>query len=87
MKPSYIHGEQVTCVIGMVTYLWIVDFPENAHRSFFFVNKAETELAVSRIQQDRGDVKLEPFSWSVLFRQFLDIKIYGFAASLFLLVR
>ncbi|MCJ1271057.1 hypothetical protein MMC22_010956, partial [Lobaria immixta] len=85
MKPSYVHSEQVTCVIGVVTYLWIIDFPENAYRSFCFMNKAETELAVSRIQHDRGDVVLEPFSWPVLLRQFLDIKIYGFAASLFLL--
>ena len=86
VKPPYIHSEQVTCVIGVVTYLWIIDFPENAYRSFCFMNKAETELAVSRIQHDRGDVILEPFSWPVLLRQFLDIKIYGFAASLFLLV-
>ena len=86
MKPSHIHSEQVTCVIGIVTYLWIVDFPENAYRSFCFMSKAETELAVSRIQHDRGDVIPEPFSWSVLLENFLDIKIYGFAACLFLLV-
>lgn len=70
----------------MVTYFWVVDFPENAQRSFYFLDKAETELAVSRIQRDRADVIPEPFSWSVILRQFLDIKIYGFAACLFLLV-
>ncbi|MCJ1464564.1 hypothetical protein MMC07_003177 [Pseudocyphellaria aurata] len=76
----------VAVIIGLLTYFWIVDFPENAQRSFHFLDKIETELAVSRIQRDRGDVIPEPFSWSILLRQFLDIKIYGFAASLFLLV-
>lgn len=70
----------------MLTYFWVVDFPENAQRSFYFLYKAETELAVSRIQHDRADVVAEPFSWSALLPHFLDIKIYGFAACLFLLV-
>lgn len=86
MRPSSIHSEQVAFLIGMLTYFWIVDFPENAHRSFYFLDKTETELAVSRIQRDRGDVVPEPFSWSVLLRQFYDMKIYGFAVALFLLV-
>ena len=78
---------QVTCIIGVATYFWIVDFPENAQQSFYFLSKAETDIAVRRIQEDRGDVKPAPFSVAEIARHFLDPKIYGFAASFFLLVR
>ena len=64
-----------------------MDFPENAQRSFYFLNKTETDLAVRRIQDDRGDVKPTPFSAREIARNFLDLKIYGFAATFFLLVR
>lgn len=77
---------QIACVIGMFTYFWIVEFPENAEQSFHFLDKAETELAVKRIQQDRGDVLAAPFSWHEVLIHFLDPKIYGFAVMFFLLV-
>lgn len=82
----FIYLMQVASIIGIITYWWIVDFPENAQRSFHFLDKSETDLAVSRIQHDRGDVIPAPFSWTVVLKQFLDLKIYGFAASLFCLV-
>lgn len=77
---------QIACVIGMFTYFWIVDFPENAEQSFHFLDKEETVLAVERIQQDRGDVIAAPFSWHEVLPQFLDPKIYAFAVMFFLLV-
>lgn len=83
-KPLTI--SQIACVIGIFTYFWIVDFPENAQQSFYFLNKEETELAVKRIQQDRGDVIATPFSWHELLPHFLDPKIYAFAVMFFLLV-
>ena len=75
----------VACVIGIVTYWWIVDFPERSDQSFCFLSKDEAHIASSRIQRDRGDVIPAPFSWTEIFRHFLDPKIYGFAASFFLL--
>ncbi|KAL6720654.1 hypothetical protein ACLMJK_002579 [Lecanora helva] len=73
------------CVIGIATYWWIVDFPEESQHSFHFLSETERKLAVARIQRDRGDVVPTPFSWSEIFRHFLDLKIYGFAATFFLL--
>lgn len=73
----------MTCVIGIATYWWIVDFPENSERSFRFVTQAEKEEAVSRIERDRGDVIPAPFSWAEIMKQFLDLKVYGFALTLF----
>ena len=74
-----------TCVIGVMTFWWMVDFPERAHYSFRFLDKEEQKRAVSRIQEDRGDVEAVPFKVSVVLREFLDIKIYGFAILFFLL--
>ncbi|MCJ1374457.1 hypothetical protein MMC20_005689 [Loxospora ochrophaea] len=74
------------CVFGIITYWWVVDFPENAHRSFRFLNEDERARAVARIQEDRKDVQPNPFKWSSeIFKHFLDPKIYGFAAMFFLL--
>ncbi len=76
----------MACIIGLATYLWIVDFPEKAHLSFYFLNEEETRIAVSRLQKDRGDVVPTSFAWAEVLRNFLDPKIYGFAAQFFLLV-
>lgn len=81
----YIVQGLCACIVGIATYWWIVDFPEQSQNSFLFLDEAERKLAVARIQQDRGDVMPDPFSWSEIFKQFLDPKIYGFAATFFLL--
>ncbi|KAI9740524.1 MAG: cytoskeletal protein binding protein [Cirrosporium novae-zelandiae] len=40
---------------GIITYWWIVDFPENENRSFWFLTDQERKIAVTRIQDDRAD--------------------------------
>ncbi len=75
----------ISIVIGIVTYWWIVDFPENAHNSFYFLTKEEQTLAVSRIQEDRKDVQADPFSWGKVLVHASDLKVYGFACLFFLL--
>lgn len=46
----YVFQGSMACIIGTATYWWIVDFPENAQQSFYFLDEAETNLAVARIQ-------------------------------------
>jgi hypothetical protein len=60
-KPSEISITDSILVIGFITYLWIVDFPENSHNSFRFLTAEEQALAEARIADDRGDVKAENF--------------------------
>lgn len=72
-------------MVGFTTYLWIVDFPENSHKSFHFLSTDEQNLAETRITDDRGDVKAEEFSWGNCIVHFADPKIYGFAMLFFLL--
>ncbi|KAL3438641.1 major facilitator superfamily domain-containing protein [Aspergillus tetrazonus] len=75
----------ITCVIGIVTYWWMVDFPENARKSFYFLTETEAKVAVQRIQADRGDVVLDPFEWRKVLVNFTDPKLYGFACMYFCL--
>lgn len=81
----YVVQGLMACIIAIATYWWIIDFPENAEQSFYFLDEAETKIAVARIQDDRGDVQPTPFSWPEVLRNFLDPKVYGFAATFFLL--
>ncbi|KAI1434396.1 retrograde regulation protein 2 [Xylaria sp. CBS 124048] len=75
----------ISIVLGLITYFWMVDFPEHAHRSFWFLSTDEQELAVARIKADRKDVEVETFAWSKLLVHAKDPKIYGFAVMFFLL--
>jgi len=75
----------ISVVIGLVTYFWMVDFPENAHRSVWFLTPEEQQLAVARINADRKDVEIDEFAWSKVLVHAKDPKIYGFAVMFFLL--
>jgi MFS family permease len=74
----------ITAFMGILTYWWMVDFPEKAHTSFCFLTERESKLAASRIEQDRGDVEPEPISWRSIFVHAKDAKIYGFGTLYFL---
>lgn len=75
----------ISIVIGIATYFWMVDFPENAGKSLWFLTKEEQALAVSRIQRDRKDVQPDPFTWGKVLSHGSDVKVYGFALLFFLL--
>lgn len=75
----------IAITVGALTYWWMVDFPENAHKSFWFLNDAEAKLAIKRIQNDRHDAIPDKISWSKIAVHFLDVKLYGFCCLFFLL--
>ena len=75
----------ITIIISFATYFWIIEFPENAHQSFYFLDKDEQALAISRIQKDRKDVQADPFAWAKVLCHARDAKVYGFAGLFFLL--
>ncbi|CAN9375663.1 unnamed protein product [Alternaria alternata] len=74
----------ITAFFGILTYWWMVDFPEHAQNSFYFLTPHESALASSRIQKDRGDVKPDDFAWSKVFVHAKDAKVYGFCILYFL---
>lgn len=75
----------LSCTFGILTYWWMVDFPERAQESFHFLTKEESQTATARIQVDRSDANVEPFAWSKVLIHFADPKIYGFCCMFFLL--
>lgn len=74
----------ITAFIGILTYWWMVDFPEHAHKSFYFLTPHESSIASSRIEKDRGDVQPDPFTWSKVLIHATDVKVYGFCTLYFL---
>jgi MFS family permease len=38
----------ITAFLGIITYWWMVDFPENAHKSFMFLNEEESQIMANR---------------------------------------
>ncbi|OKL56790.1 hypothetical protein UA08_07789 [Talaromyces atroroseus] len=81
----YIVQGLIACFIGIVTYWWMIDFPEKAGKSLWFLSESEIQLALDRIRKDRGDVIPDPFSWKKIVVNFVDPKLYGFAVLFFLL--
>ncbi|KAK0624587.1 major facilitator superfamily domain-containing protein [Bombardia bombarda] len=73
-----------TCVIGIVTYWWMIDFPEFSHRSFRFLTPDEASIASSRIQQDRGDLFAQEFALEKVLVHAKDAKVWAFASLFFL---
>ncbi|KAF2754296.1 MFS general substrate transporter [Pseudovirgaria hyperparasitica] len=75
----------ITCVIGCVTYWWMIDFPENAKDSFWFLTEEESIVAAARIERDRGDAIIERLSVRGVLIHAKDPKLYGFCVMFFLL--
>lgn len=75
----------ITILLSFMTYFWMVDFPEQAHKSLFFLTAEEQALAVARINRDRRDVEAESFAWKKVLRHGTDPKVYAFACMFFLL--
>ncbi|KAH9207116.1 retrograde regulation protein 2 [Leptodontidium sp. 2 PMI_412] len=69
----------LTCVLGIIGYFLIVDFPEHAATSWKFLTKAESDFIVARIEIDRHDAVLEPFSLKSYLSNAFDSKVWGFA--------
>jgi hypothetical protein len=45
----------VTCLIGIIGYFFIVNFPDDAHKNWNFLDKRETRFVLARVNADRGD--------------------------------
>ncbi|GAB1310667.1 Major facilitator superfamily (MFS) profile domain-containing protein [Madurella fahalii] len=73
-----------TCVIGIATYWWMVDFPENSHKSFRFLSPDEAAVVAERIQTDRGDLLAQDFALKKVLVHAKDPKIWAFASLFFM---
>lgn len=69
----------ITCCIALAGYMFMVDFPDNAHKAWRFLTEKEGAFIIRRINRDRLDAEPEAFSFQRFLRPALDLKIWGFA--------
>ncbi|KAL8789791.1 MAG: hypothetical protein Q9195_006683 [Heterodermia aff. obscurata] len=69
----------VTCVVSLGAYFFLVDFPENAHTSWNFLNQQECDFVIRRVNKDRGDALPESFTLARFLKPALDFKLWVFA--------
>lgn len=69
----------VTCLLGIGSYFVIVDFPEDSPKSWHFLNQSEAAFVVARIEADRSDAFVEPFTIRGYLSNALDSKVWAFA--------
>ncbi|KAJ5847648.1 hypothetical protein N7455_011605 [Penicillium solitum] len=70
----------LTCVLGLGSYILLVDFPEQSPKSWKFLNESEASFVIAKIQQDRADASVEPFSMRKYLANCKDSKVWAYAA-------
>lgn len=73
----------ITCVVGILGYWGVVDFPDSKRSSWHFLNAREREWVIARVNADRGDAGIQAFSLAKFFRGGLDWKIWVYALIFF----
>lgn len=73
----------ITCVLGIAGYWLLVDFPDSKRKSWSFLKEKEKAWICARVNADRGDAKVLPFSLGNFLRAGLDWKIWAYAMIFF----
>lgn len=73
----------ISCVVALVSYLFLVDFPEEADQSWRFLTRQERDFVMRRVNRDRGDAITKPFSIRAFLEPAADFKVYVFALIFF----
>ncbi|KAJ5583975.1 hypothetical protein N7450_006639 [Penicillium hetheringtonii] len=68
----------LTCLIGIIGALLIVDFPQKAQNSWKFLSSDEIAYVIQLLESDRTDIQEEPFSWRRFLSPAMDLKIWGY---------
>ncbi|KAH7069774.1 phthalate transporter [Paraphoma chrysanthemicola] len=73
----------ITCLIGLLGFIYMVDFPDQAHKAWKFLTEKESAFIVRRINRDRQDGEPENFAWRKFMRPATDFKVWCFALLFF----
>ena len=69
----------ITAIVGAAGFLFLVDYPQNATKAWFFLNAREQEIVLRRIKDDRNDTETDKtFKWAKFLRPALDLTIWGY---------
>lgn len=76
----------ISMFFGLLTLLWIPDFPEQAAvKTWWFLSPGEADQVLAAIDRDRQDAgPPEPFTTAAVLTPFLDAKLYAFGLVFFL---
>jgi MFS family permease len=69
----------LTIVVSGVGFLLLVNFPQEAHKSWRFLTGKEEAYIIRRINKDRQDADKEAFALGKFLKPALDLKVWGFA--------
>lgn len=73
----------LTCLIAIVAFFSMVDFPEVSKSNFGkFLNEKETAFVMARIERDRDDAIVEKFTIRQYMQPAFDLKVWGFGCLL-----
>jgi hypothetical protein len=55
----------ITCVLAVLGYIFIIDFPDKLLRpgKKAFLSEEEVRLLLAKLQSDRGDAEFDPITW------------------------
>ena len=71
----------MTVLIAIIAYIFLADFPEDAHKTKWFLSSDEIQLVIDRVERDRSDAHVTPFSMKIYFSQARDWKVWCFATN------
>jgi MFS family permease len=70
----------ITCVLAIIGFFVIIDFPDKAKNTWGFLNDKEVDFIVARIEHDRADAVPTEFNMREYLRNAADLKVWGFAS-------
>lgn len=73
----------ITCLIAILGYWLLVDFPDVGRSDWRFLGPRERAWIVDRVNRDRGDAKTPPFNLRRFLSAGLDWKIWAYALIFF----
>ncbi|PHH66940.1 hypothetical protein CDD81_5292 [Ophiocordyceps australis] len=73
----------MSCLVALLSYVFLVGFPEDAHKSFKFLTKDESDFIIRRVNRDRADAVTEPFTLAKFFKPAFDFTTWVYALLFF----
>jgi hypothetical protein len=71
----------LTVIVGAAGWLFIVDFPEDARQTRWFLTHREIEVMTDRVDRDRGDAHVTPFNLKEYLGNAFDWMAWMFALN------
>jgi MFS family permease len=71
----------ITIIIAIIGFIFLVDFPEDAHKSKFFLKDDEIKIMIDRVDRDRGDAHITKFNIRSYLAEGKDWKVWCFAIN------